>query len=148
MESAFKFIKDNGGITTDANYPYKGNDGTCNKKKSANMAARIIGFTRLPANNEIRLQEAIARQPISVAIDAAGYEFQFYSKGVFAGPCGNDLNHAVAIVGYGGDSKSKYWTVKNSWSKGWGETGYMRMKRNVPSREGLRGIAMQASYPN
>ena len=31
-----------------------------------------------------------------------------------------DLDHAVAVVGYGTDSAGKdYWTVKNSWSSHW-----------------------------
>lgn len=30
MDHAFDFIKRNGGITTEANYPYAGNDQTCN----------------------------------------------------------------------------------------------------------------------
>ncbi|RVW25819.1 Senescence-specific cysteine protease SAG39 [Vitis vinifera] len=68
--------------------------------------------------------------------------------GVFTGQCGTELDHGVAAVGYGiGDDGMKYWLVKNSWGTGWGEEGYIRMQRDVTAKEGLCGIAMQASYP-
>ncbi|VAH65546.1 unnamed protein product [Triticum turgidum subsp. durum] len=35
----------------------------------------------------------------------------------------------------------------NSWGPEWGEKGYIRMKRDVEDKEGLCGIAMEASYP-
>ncbi|KAI5331332.1 hypothetical protein L3X38_021458 [Prunus dulcis] len=37
--------------------------------------------------------------------------------------------------------------VNNSWGTGWGESGYVRMQRGIPAKEGLCGIAMEASYP-
>ena len=148
MDDAFKFIEQNHGLTTEANYPYAGTDGTCNRKKAAHPAAKINGYEDVPANNEKALQKAVAHQPIAVAIDAGGSEFQFYSSGVFTGQCGTELDHGVAAVGYGtSDDGMKYWLVKNSWGTGWGEEGYIRMQRDVTAMEGLCGIAMQASYP-
>ncbi|RVW69583.1 Senescence-specific cysteine protease SAG39 [Vitis vinifera] len=148
MDDAFKFIEQNHGLTTEANYPYAGTDGTCNRKKAAHPAAKINGYEDVPANNEKALQKAVAHQPIAVAIDAGGFEFQFYSSGVFTGQCGTELDHGVSAVGYGtSDDGMKYWLVKNSWGTGWGEEGYIRMQRDVTEKEGLCGIAMQASYP-
>lgn len=83
-----------------------------------------------------------------MAIDAGGRAFQFYSEGVFAGDCGTELNHGVVAVGYGETSAgTRYWIVKNSWGLEWGEEGYVRMERGGAAKEGLCGIAMQASYP-
>ncbi|KAL5793628.1 hypothetical protein ACOSP7_002222 [Xanthoceras sorbifolium] len=148
MDDAFKFIQQNKGLTTEANYPYKGVDGTCNAKKEANHAANINGFEDVPSNNEKALLKAVAHQPVSVAIDAGEGDFQFYSSGVFTGTCGTDLDHGVTAVGYGVNADgTKYWLVKNSWGTGWGEEGYIRMQRDVDAKEGLCGIAMQASYP-
>ena len=60
------------------------------------------------------------------------------------------LDHAVLLVGYGTDDKTKepYWLVKNSWGQKWGENGYIRMRRNVRSKSGLCGLAIDASFPN
>lgn len=147
MDDAFKFIEQNQGLTTEANYPYEGSDGTCNTKKEANHAAKITGYEDVPANNEAALMKAVAKQPVAVAIDAGGFEFQFYSSGIFTGTCGTELDHGVAAVGYGESNGMKYWLVKNSWGTQWGEEGYIRMQKDVDAKGGLCGIAMQASYP-
>ncbi|XP_065856664.1 senescence-specific cysteine protease SAG39-like [Euphorbia lathyris] len=147
MDDGFKFIIGNQGITTETNYPYEAADGTCNTKDEANHAAKITGYEDVPANDEAALMKALANQPIAVAIDASGFEFQFYSSGVFTGSCGTELDHGVTTVGYGSSSGMNYWLVKNSWGSQWGEEGYIRMQKDIDAKEGLCGIAMQASYP-
>lgn len=147
MDDAFKFVMRNKGLAAEANYPYRGIDGICNKNKVAYHAAKITGYEDVPAN-ELALLKAVANQPVSVAIDAGGYEFQFYSRGILTGDCGTHLNHGVTVVGYGtGADGTKYWLVKNSWGAEWGEGGYVRIQRDVHTRQGLCGIAMKASYP-
>ncbi|KAJ1424638.1 Peptidase C1A, papain C-terminal [Sesbania bispinosa] len=149
VEDAFEFIIENGGITTEANYPYKGVDGTCNLNKEASHIVQVKSYEKVPSNSEEALLKAVANQPVSVSVDAGG-DFQFYSSGIFTGECGTELDHAVTVVGYGADNDdgTKYWIVKNSWGTEWGEEGYIRMKRDIDAKEGLCGIAMDASYPN
>ncbi|KAG6513524.1 thiol protease SEN102-like [Zingiber officinale] len=148
MDNAFEFIKNVGGITTEATYPYTAQQGPCSASKVNNPVVTIDGYEDVPSNNENALQQAVANQPVSVAIDAGDQAFQFYSEGVFTGPCGTSLDHGVAVVGYGvTQDGTKYWIVKNSWGTSWGEQGYIRMKRGIPNRRGTCGIAMSASYP-
>ncbi|KAG8371936.1 hypothetical protein BUALT_Bualt12G0014600 [Buddleja alternifolia] len=148
MEDAFAFIAKNKGIAAESTYPYQAADGACNKKKESSRAAVISGYEKVPANSESALLKAVAHQPVSVSIDAGETAFQFYSGGVFTGDCGTELDHGVTAVGYGeSDDGSKYWLVKNSWGRSWGEEGYIRMERDVGAKEGLCGIAMDSSYP-
>ncbi|PSS05666.1 Cysteine protease [Actinidia chinensis var. chinensis] len=147
MGQAFAFIKKNGGIATETQYPYTGRNGNCDQNKVAMYAATISGYVEIPPNTEKNLQAAAAQQPVSVAIDAGGYAFQLYSGGVFSGQCGKNLNHGVTVVGYGEDDGRKYWLVKNSWGLGWGESGYIRIERGATDNKGTCGIAMEASYP-
>ncbi|TKW00523.1 hypothetical protein SEVIR_8G115500v4 [Setaria viridis] len=148
MDYAFQYIKRNGGITTESNYPYLAEQRGCNRAKERSHDVTIDGYEDVPANNEDALQKAVANQPVAVAIDASGQDFQFYSEGVFTGSCGTDLDHGVAAVGYGiTRDGTKYWIVKNSWGEDWGQRGYIRMQRGVSDSQGLCGIAMEPSYP-
>lgn len=49
--------------------------------------------------------------------------FDYYSRGIFNGPCSTSTNHAVTLVGY----TSSYWIVQNSWGTDWGEKGFIRI---------------------
>lgn len=147
MEKAFEYMVKNKGVTTEKNYPYQGKESKCNKSKANKIAARITGYKVIPKGSEASLLAAVARQPVSVAIDAAGYDFQLYSSGVFTGFCGHDLDHGVTLVGYGVQNGQNYWLVKNSWGSTWGEDGYVKISRMSYSPGGTCGIALQASYP-
>lgn len=147
MEPAFEFIKKHGGLTTESDYPYVGTEKTCNKAKMENHVVSIDGYKRVPPNDESSLQAAVARQPVSVAVDGASIVFQLYGGGILSGFCFMDLNHAVTAVGYGQNNGHEYWLIKNSWGEDWGESGYARMERGSSDKRGTCGIAMDASYP-
>ncbi|KAE8663747.1 Xylem cysteine proteinase 1 [Hibiscus syriacus] len=147
MDYAFKFIVTNGGLRKDEDYPYLMEQGICEEKKEQMEVVTISGYRDVPENDEQSLLKALAHQPVSVAIEASGRDFQFYSGGVFDGKCGTDLDHGVAAIGYGTSKGSDYIIVKNSWGQSWGEKGYIRMKRNTGKPQGLCGINKMASYP-
>ncbi|KAI4388632.1 hypothetical protein MLD38_000944 [Melastoma candidum] len=148
MDYAFDFIVKNGGIDTEEDYPYLGIDGKCDTYRSNAKVVTIDGYEDVPTNDEEALKRAVANQPVSVAIEAGGREFQLYESGVFTGNCKTALDHGVAAVGYGTENGLDYWIVRNSWGSSWGENGYIRMERNVDgTATGKCGIAMEASYP-
>lgn len=144
---AFDFIKQYG-LTTEAIYPSKADNGTCNTKKKDNPVVKISDYKDVPANNEKLLMDAVASVPVAVMIDGGDPGFQFYKAGIFTGQCGTELNLGATVVGYGTSNDGvNFWIVKNSWGTEWGEEGYIRMQKDVDAKEGLCGIAMEASYP-
>ncbi|XP_031131291.1 ervatamin-B-like [Ipomoea triloba] len=153
MTEAFKFIKENGGLVTESDYPYEGAQKSCNTQNLGTPAATISGYEVVEAS-ESALLAAVANQPVSVGITLDGQLFQSYSSntGIFAGyndsgDCGSGQSHAVTIIGYGtSDDGRDYWLVKNSWGTDWGENGYMKMARGI-SADGVCGINLAASYP-
>ncbi|XP_012702231.1 vignain-like [Setaria italica] len=56
--NAFEWIKSNGGITSEANYPYVGREGTCVDGKLKNFAAQITGYKRTDNASELALMAA------------------------------------------------------------------------------------------
>jgi len=142
MDRAFKYIEANG-LCSEKAYPYTAKDGTCQKTScSAEVYTKLSSYKDV-ATNENALGAAADITPISVAIEADQSGFQSYKSGVFSGVCGKSLDHGVLVVGYGTDSGSDYWKVKNSWGTSWGEAGYIRIIRNKDEC----GIADQPSYP-
>ncbi|KAI9201532.1 hypothetical protein LWI28_024933 [Acer negundo] len=147
MDYAYQFIIENHGIDTEEDYPYRGQDNACNKRSLKRHVVTIDGYKDVPANNEKLLLQAVAAQPVSVGICGSERAFQFYSKGIFTGPCSTSLDHAVLIVGYGSGDGVDYWIIKNSWGRYWGMNGYIFMQRNSGNSQGVCGINMLASYP-
>jgi KDEL-tailed cysteine endopeptidase len=144
MDDAFTFIEKNG-ICKENDYKYTATDGKC--KTKCKSITKISSFVDVEPNNELALLQAVAKQPVSVAIEADESVFQFYSSGVLNSPCGTLLDHGVLLVGYGDLNGVPYWKVKNSWGKSWGDNGYVLLARNVSQPEGQCGILKMSSYP-
>merc|ERR1712159_282066 len=145
MDNGFKYIEQSGD-SLETDYPYTAKTGTCDKSK-IKSAVSISGFTDVPPKNEAQLAAAVAKNPVSVAIEADQSGFQFYKSGIFSGTCGTNLDHGVLAVGYGTDGGKAYWKVKNSWGATWGQNGYIMMAKDISNKAGQCGIASQPSYP-
>jgi len=147
MDYAFEYIKANGGLCTEAAYPYTAQDGTC--KSSCTKTVTISGYTDVSHDSDVALATAVAQQPVSVAIEADQSSFQFYSSGVLTAACGAALDHGVLAVGYGTSGSTQYWKVKNSWGASWGMNGYVLLARGESYNGGAGqcGIYSEPSYP-
>ena len=149
MQYAFSYVMDKG-ITSDFDYPYTSGTGVTGECEPFVPIAKVNSCSNVPTN-ELQLTYAVENQPVAVSIEADTKSFQLYKSGVYSDPaCGTTLDHGVLAVGYGTENGQDYWIVKNSWSTGWGDEGYIYIARNsvASSTKGLCGIAMDASYPN
>uniref|UniRef100_A0A667ZH71 Cathepsin S, ortholog 2, tandem duplicate 2 n=1 Tax=Myripristis murdjan TaxID=586833 RepID=A0A667ZH71_9TELE len=145
MSRAFQYVIDNHGIDSDASYPYIGVQQQC-RYNPAYRAANCSSYNFVAEGSEEALKEAVATiGPISVAIDATRPRFAFFHSGVYDDPsCTQRVNHGVLAVGYGSLNGQDFWLVKNSWGKGFGDQGFIRMVRN---KNNQCGIARYATYP-
>lgn len=100
----------------------------------------IGGWVRvMPANSVQQVMDALVTAgPLSVAV--AAHDFHAYKSGIIKGMSDKISNHAVTLTGYGEATESsliqggssditKFWKIRNSWGRDWGEKGHARLER-------------------
>ena len=124
------------GSVLESIFPYTASNNSCNpphahyqKIESWKYVGSAAGVPSVEA-----IKYAIATYgPVAAAV-CVGSAFSSYHSGIFStdekSVCKTgQVNHAVVLVGW--DEATDTWIMKNSWGTGWGESGYMRIKRNV-----------------
>lgn len=71
MDLAFAYIKENP-LTTETAYPYTGKNGSC---KTVKGDGSLTGFSDVTPKNPSQLKAALAKNPVSVAIEADTFTF-------------------------------------------------------------------------
>lgn len=101
------------------------------------------------------MKEIRARGPFVVSIEPPD-DFIVYTEGIyetiyddyldadpsqpdFEKPIWQMVTHSVLLVGYGEEDGVPFWKIQNSWGPGWGEGGYVRIRR------GTNEIAVESS---
>lgn len=127
----------NNGACAESSYPYHATDGSC-KQSACTLAlpvGAVSGYNDVDLTSSA-LMSAVMSRPVSVTINAAGSNFQYYESGVLTGRCKGSIDHAVLTVGYGSLNGVQYWRVKNSWGTSWGDAGYVNIERDASIKSG------------
>uniref|UniRef100_A0A7S3G7G8 Uncharacterized protein n=1 Tax=Palpitomonas bilix TaxID=652834 RepID=A0A7S3G7G8_9EUKA len=143
MDNAFQYVEKYG-LEKESDYPYTAQDGSCQYDASKVVAGSKVSSYTDAAQNAQSVMDLLQKGPVSVAIEADQFAFQFYSSGVLTGACGTNLDHGVLVVGAGSDNGQDFWILKNSWSASWGEAGYIRIARGDSDE---CGVNLSASQP-
>ncbi len=124
------------GSVLESIFPYTASSNACNPPHAHFQKIEswkyVGGSSGVPSVEAIKY--AIATYgPVAAAV-CVGPAFSGYHSGIFFTDEKNicktgQVNHAVVLVGW--DDAADTWIMKNSWGTGWGESGYMRIKRNV-----------------
>jgi len=150
VELAMAWVVDSD-LAFEEDVPYTGSDGTCNVKSASfiertlrNVGAvrkhrnsdslGLVSWATLPSNKAQPLMAAVMDGPVAISVGADGWFM--YETGIFD-DCSRDavIDHAVVLVGYGEEPTSKYWTIRNSWGRYWGEKGHIRLLRHDTAAE-------------
>ena len=96
MVLGFMYAEDHP-LMTEAEYPYTsgtGKSGAC-KYESSEGVGKVKSFKEV-SKSSTQLKAAVAKGPVSVAIEADKTVFQHYRTGVITGrTCGTKLDHGV-----------------------------------------------------
>lgn len=138
QEMAFDYVRDNGGITTEAAYPYTATTGSCDKSKN-DYVMGVTGYEMIRREDLPQSAAAIEQTEadfaaymlstgtLSIGVDATLWST--YKSGIMS-KCGTgkNINHSVQVVGVDTDAETGYWKIRNSWTDSWGEDGFIRVK--------------------
>uniref|UniRef100_UPI00398EEC1B procathepsin L-like n=1 Tax=Pristiophorus japonicus TaxID=55135 RepID=UPI00398EEC1B len=143
VHHAYKYIRDNG-IEASSMYPYTAKKGDCSFTL-ADSVGSLIGYGELKRTTEAEIMKIVAKHgPISVSVFMSEAFLQFTGTDIFDDPyCNQKPNHVATLVGYVNKATEKYWIIKNSWGKSWGNDGFMKMIMG----KNMCGITHLCHYP-
>ncbi|CAE7379979.1 unnamed protein product, partial [Symbiodinium microadriaticum] len=122
-EAGYIYTIREGGLTTEAEYPY---EDPHNNDCGASSRKEVVGVHRyttiLGEDNMAAYVKSTG--PLSVCLSAGGWEF--YQGGIVEN-CPKVVNHCVQAVGVDDSAIGGYWKVRNSYGPDWGESGFIRL---------------------
>jgi cathepsin F len=124
--TAYEYVISAGGMDPYSDYPYTAEDGSCTFN-SGEVVAKISSYNTIGSETQAQ-QYLVQNGPLSVCVDASTWSS--YNGGIImkGSGCGTSLDHCVMITGYGSESGTPFWWVRNSWGTDWGQNGYLQVE--------------------
>ena len=87
MDNAFKYAEGHP-LMSEQDYPYNARNGQCHYNQSEGVS-KVRGIDDVPQRSASQLKAALAKGPVSVAIEADRSVFKFYHNGIItSSSCG------------------------------------------------------------
>ena len=143
IDKASAFLRDTGLPVEDC-FPYTGMKSACSNVCSnwLNYTYNISGYRWITYGSATvdGLKNALySYGPLVTTMDVYS-DFYYYRSGIYSYASGTyEGGHAILLVGY--DDGAQCFIAKNSWGKGWGESGYFRIAYSQ-----LRGYVYFGEY--
>jgi cathepsin B len=122
------------GVVEDSCKPYRSGDGKtrkCEKScedKTQEYKKYHNTFPKNPKTIEAIKREIMENGPVETGFEVYS-DFMTYKSGIYVQHSGKlEGGHAVKIVGWGVENGIEFWICANSWTTGWGENGFFRIK--------------------
>merc|ERR1739848_598908 len=87
---ALTWSSKNGGVPSEASYPYKAKDESC---RSASLLTHNTGYSTISKDEDQIAQALVKYGPLSIGVYAPPW--QSYTGGIFDNSCDGQLDHAV-----------------------------------------------------
>ncbi|XP_063827276.1 uncharacterized protein LOC135076777 [Ostrinia nubilalis] len=158
LKSYSHIVTQLGGILRDNDYyPYENGQNNCRWSRPEHnfvnvLPVPVIGFRRVNSDEDLMAEWLYRYGPVTAGINSAS--MARYKGGIdepqeeYCDP--ETPNHSVLIVGYNEyvpqnpkEPRVKYWIIKNSWGKEFGDKGYYYLVRG----RNACGIANDVSLP-
>ena len=144
-------------ICDEEDYPYKGVNSHWTDWESWISLKFVRKSNTVKSGDRLALYTAITQQPVSLQVDAASKDWQFYKDGILdVSWSKKSINHFTTAVGFNFTEETyliffkrevKYVILKNSWGPDWGINGYIHVNSNKETGEGSSCIYTDAIYP-
>jgi len=105
---------------------------SCDDSSRSFNSDKLYAASTYSVRSEASIMAELAQNgPMYVSFTVYG-DFPTYKSGVYKATSSQYLGgHAVTMVGYGTLNGEKYWKIKNSWNKNWGDNGHFLIARGT-----------------
>ena len=110
-------VKNKRELMSEVDYPYLNTRPNlrCPREKPYRLGARVTDYSYTRHGDEETMKKLVYEHGAVVTGVCADSTFSYYGGGVLNGCMYSEVNHAVAVVGYGTDENGlPYWLIKNS----------------------------------
>ena len=126
------YVKEGNRLASLEDMPYQGRyPGSCTADNYKNSLTKAKLDNFLFVRGDENVLGSVSKGVVAAGIGVSD-KMYLYESGVYAndGSCASyGMNHAVNIVGYGVMEGRKYWKVRNSWGRRWGDAGHLNLDR-------------------